>query len=271
MFIVDKQIAEKCSNKELIAENYDETNVGAISYDLTLDEVIVNTTEHDSYNGYVVEPNQTVFVSTKEIVRIPDNYLGIVSEKNSVMREGLVVSAPIYQPGHRTRCFLRVINISSNEITISKGKKIAQILFYQLDNIPNTTYSNRQDASFNDEIKFRGLGNYESEYKKEIKIIEKAEKDLEDKANTIYANVLTFMGIIATIFTLITINFEAFKSQNFSKIEILSLNLTIAFAISVLMGIILIFINKKRKWWTYLIFALVTVGLLLVNIFLCTI
>lgn len=92
---------------------------------------------------------------------------------------------------------------------------------------------------------------------------------MDDKANTIYANVMVFMGIIATIFTLITINFEAFKSQDFSMINIVSMNLSLAFVVFVLAGIILFFVNKKHSPWVYIIFALITISLLAINILLC--
>lgn len=173
MFIVDKQIKEQCSQNKLIVENYREDNVGAVSYDLTVAEIIVNGENQEILNSCELQPNQTVFVATLETIQIPENYIGMVSEKNSVMREGLVVAAPIYQPGHRTKCFLRVTNVSSDLIIISKGKKIAQILFERLADTPEITYSQNPTASFNDEISFKGFGNYESEYKKEIKKIKK--------------------------------------------------------------------------------------------------
>lgn len=273
MFIVDKQIKEFCKEKKLIIDNYNEDNVGAISYDLRVESVIESNNDEDGkeFSSYELYPHQTVFVSTMEIIEIPDDYIGIVAEKNSVMRQGLMIAAPYYQPGHKTKCFIRVTNISSEIITISKGKKIAQILFEQLADKPETTYSQDKNASFNDEMKFKGLGNYESEYKRELKKIQKAEENLDDKVNNIYANVLTFMSIIAAIFSLLTINFEAFRTQEFSRINILSLNLSMAFIISVLMGLILFFLNRKRKKSVYILYAIFVIALLAVNIILCTI
>lgn len=273
MFIVDKQIKQMCDSHKLIIENYTPDNVGAISYDLTIECIVGTDDKGDNveYKSLELYPQQTVFVSTREVICVPDNFVGIVSEKNSVMRQGLVVSAPYYQPGHTTRCFLRVTNISSDIISISKGKKIAQILFDQLSDTPDEPYSQNPDASFNNEISFTGLSNYESEYKKEIKKLKKVEENIDEKANNIYANVLTFMSIIAAVFTLLTINFEAFSKQEFSKMNILSLNLSMAFIISVLMGIILFFINKKRSTITYVLFAIFVIALLAINIFVCAI
>lgn len=272
MFIVDKQIKHLCNEKKLIIENYDEENVGAISYDLRVESIIVPNggEERKEYSSFELYPQQTIFVSTMETIHIPDDYVGIVTEKNSVMRQGLITAAPYYQPGHKTKCFIRVTNISSEIITISKGKKIAQILFEKLAAKPDITYSQDQKASFNNELKFMGFGYYENEYKKELKKIQKAEENLDDKVNNIYANVLTFMSIIAAIFSLLTINFEAFRTQEFSRINILSLNLSMAFIISVLMGLILFFLNRKRKKSVYIVYAIFVIALLAVNIILCT-
>ncbi len=269
MFIVDKRIKEMCNDHKLIIDGYNPDNVGSISYDLTIDDIIVPN-EQVTQKSFELLPNQTVFVSSKETIHVPSNMVGIVSEKNSVMRQGLLVNAPYYQPGHKTKCFIRVTNISSSIITLTSGKKIAQILFSQLSGSPNQIYSDNKNASFNNEMQYTGFGNYESEYKKEIKAIKKAEQDLDEKANSIYANVLTLMGIISAIFAMITINFEAFK-VDFSVLNILSLNLSMAFIISILMGLILLFINKKRAWWVYLVFGIYLVILLVLNIVICCI
>lgn len=273
MYIVDKQIKQMCSQNQLIVENYNADNVGSISYDLRVESIIApnengENTEHTSLELY---PQQTVFVSTMEVIHIPERFIGVVTEKNSVMRQGLMTAAPYYQPGHKTKCFIRVTNISSEIITIHKGKEIAQILFDELSDKPDVTYDRDTTASFNNEMVYKGFGNYESEYKKELKKIQKAEENLDEKANSIYANVLTFMSIIAAIFSLLTINFEAYRDQEFSKLNILSLNLSMAFIISVLMGLILFFINKKKSFWFYLGYAVFVIALLATNIVLCCI
>ncbi len=271
MFIVDNQIKQMCAQGKLIVNDYCEENVGAISYDLRIDSIIepYGDGNNKEYSSFELYPNQTVFVSTMETIQIPETYVGIVTEKNSVMRQGLMIAAPYYQPGHKTKCFIRVTNISSEIITVSKGKKIAQILFDELKEAPNVPYSNNSDASFNNELTFKGLGNYESEYKKELKKIKKAEENLDEKVTNIYANVLTFMSIIAAIFSLLTINFEAFSKQEFSRLNILSLNLSMAFIISVLMGLILFFFNKKKEKYVYIIYIAFVIVLLLVNIAFC--
>ncbi len=61
-----------------------------------------------------------------------------------------MIAAPYYQPGHKTKCFVRATNISSEIITIGRGKKIVRILFEQLADKPEITYSQDKSASLND-------------------------------------------------------------------------------------------------------------------------
>lgn len=269
MFIVDKQIKEMCNQGKLIVENYNPDNVGAISYDLAVDYIRTydeNKKEYLNETSYELYPNKTVFICTEETLKIPENMIGVVKEKNSIMREGLVVDGPCYQPGHKTKCFLRVTNISEHIITIKSGKKIAQIMFDILSGIPDIPYNKQEKASFNDEYQYLGYGKYKKEYSKEIRKINKANDDLDNKIQSIYSNVLVFMGIIAAIFTIVTINFEAFKDKLMTTTGVLSLNLSMAFITSFLVGIISLFTVKKKKWYFYLIYSLLVIALFIANI-----
>lgn len=71
------------------------------------------------------------------------------------------------------------------------------------------------------------------------------EENLDDKETQIYGNVLTFMGILMGIFSIVTLNLEAFAKAKITINYIIVMNLSITLAIEFLMSIILIFINKK--------------------------
>ena len=155
MYIVDKQIKKMCESGLLIAENYNPENVGAVSYDLTVRNIYVENTKKISYD---LEPGKTIFIGTEETLKIPENMIGIVKERNSIMRIGLLVSAPNYQPGICSKCFIRVTNISEKIIKIEKGKKIAQIMFDTLSDVPDIPYNKQSNASFNNEYEYLGKG-----------------------------------------------------------------------------------------------------------------
>lgn len=267
MILVDKNIKALVANGSLIISGYKEENVNGISYDLTADVII------DENSGELIEyrlqPGETVFVRSVEQLSIPLNIMGRVAEKNSRMRQGLQVDGPHYQPGHVTYVFMRVQNISTDIILLSQGMKIAQMIFEELKEIPEVPYSSQANASFQNEKKYIGLGNYQEEYTKKM---EKSQHDIENISQTIYANVLTIMGIIVAIFSLLTINFQAFASVELDFKYIIAMNLTLALCIVLMMGIILIFVNKaknKEFLWLYgIVLVILTIATIVLSFFI---
>ncbi|MBP1889857.1 deoxycytidine triphosphate deaminase [Clostridium moniliforme] len=270
MILIDKQIKKLIKDKELIIDGYDENNVGAISYDLTIDKIIIPDSKNKEINSYDMAPNETVYIRTKEKLKIPYNLMGTIAEKNSVMRMGLEVSGPRYQPGHETYSFLRIHNISHNIIVLKEGKKIAQIIFEQLDGNPEVPYNKNKNASFNNEVKYLGFGKYKDEYSKDIVRYNKVKENLENKESQIYANILTFMGIFVAIFSILTLNYDGFIKKEFPIDYIIKLNLSVGFVITLFMGLILIFINKRKaKMYKFFVatFIIILIILLGINIY----
>lgn len=163
MVLIDKQIKELVNEGKLIVTNYKPENLGGVSYDLTIDNIIA---EDDIADEYVLKPKEFVIVKTNEELYIPENMVGKIEEKNSLLRLGLFVSGPVYQPGHRTYSFLRAYNMSNSEIKLQKDFKIAQIFFEELTGIPDETYDKKANASFNNENKYLRYGKYEEQYNK---------------------------------------------------------------------------------------------------------
>ena len=163
MILVDKEI--KTLAKDIIVTGYKEENVNSVSYDLSINQIVLEDSNKDYYT---LNPNEVVFIKTNEEISMPRNLMGRIGEKNSLMRLGLFVSGPHYFPGHRTFMFLRVMNISCHKIEIKKGDKIAQIFFEQLTQECECDYSMQEGASFNNENQYRGLGNYQNKYSKQI-------------------------------------------------------------------------------------------------------
>lgn len=260
MILVDKNIKTLVTNGSLIVSGYREENVNGISYDLTID-VILDSNGRE-VPEYELEPGDTVFVRSKEKISIPTHILGRVAEKNSRMRQGLQVDGPHYQPGHVTYVFMRVRNISTKIIKLSTDMKIAQMIFEELKDVPEIPYSSQKNASFQGEKEYVGLGNYKAEYEKQTREnVQKAQRDIENVSQTIYANVLTIMGIIVAIFSLLTINFQAFASADISFKYVITMNLTLALCIVLMMGIILIFINKAKNKGFLVVYGIVLVAL----------
>lgn len=207
MILVDKNIKAFASAGQLISDGYNEDHVNSISYDLTIDCIYADPDSSESTRSFELEPGCAVFIKTTEKLNIPKDIMGRIAEKNSRMRQGLKVDGPHYHPGHETYAFLRIQNISSKIILLKSKTAIAQIIFEKLSEVPDMTYDRQPGASFNNEVSYRGLGNYKEEYEKEtVAKIDKAKEDLDSVSNRIYANVLTIMGVLVAVFSLITIN-----------------------------------------------------------------
>lgn len=127
MILVDKDIKARAS--EIFEKGYDENNVKPVSYDVHIKGIIEDDGTVESYR---LRPNEVVFIESEEMIKMPLDLMGRIGEKNSRMRQGLHVAGPHYFPGHKTRLFLRVQNISSAEIRIKKGDSIAQIFLNSL-------------------------------------------------------------------------------------------------------------------------------------------
>ena len=218
-------------------------------------------------DSYTLHPGEFIFVQTREMIHMPKDLIGRIGEKNSRIRQGLSVAGPHYYPGHKTYIYLRIQNITCANITIRENDSIAQIIFEQLESVPEKAYDEQEDASFNDEYQYRGLANYRDEYEARTEELKKANESLEEKENHIYANILTFMGIFVSIFSLIMVNFSNITKGTLTKGFIVPMNLSLGVVIALFMGLILIFLNKaKSKGFliAYIVILIILIIMLLV-------
>lgn len=263
MVLVDKEI--KARSSEIFKNNYHECYVQPISYDIHIDEII---SEKGNVTAFNLQPHEVVMVRCQEEVHVPQDLIIRIENKNSMIRLGLTVTAPIYNPGHTTPIYLRVENVSGNEITIDKEMAIAQMVFEKLPVIPDLTYNQKANASFNNEDQYRGLGKYSEVLEKKRHKIEKERENLENKESSIYANILTMMGIFVSIFSLITVNFSSINQSNFNKDFILTMNLSLGIVITLFMGLILFFLNKPKNKNVFYIFIGILIFLIVVLLYI---
>ena len=78
------------------------------------------------------------------------------------------------------------------------------------------------------------------------------------------------MGIIAALFSLVTINFEAFKSAIIDLKFILTMNLTLCFVVVVYFGLLHIIIKQKKnsKFIFFYIFVLFLIIAATIGVFI---
>lgn len=87
-----------------------------------------------------------------ECIQLPNDLTASILLRNSRIREGLSLDAPLYFPGHGTRLFYRVTNVSGNTISLDRSKGIAQVAFERVDGPVAHPYA----GAFSDELNFNG-------------------------------------------------------------------------------------------------------------------
>lgn len=229
------------------------TNIG---YDLRASGFIHNGTLVDSYD---LEPGDSVFVETEETVCFDHNTCGMINIKNSRLRMGLSLESPVYQPGHETRIYFRLTNLSENTIELVSGGKYALLVFEQLHNEPDAPYT----GTFQREKQYTGLAGYESDYSKEMKLFEKKKVNLENLEKSIYGNIITILTIFIAIFSIINVNFSLAQGSS-SLWRFAAYNLSLTGGISFLAALMEEILHRNnsprhKMWWIPAICFLVVI------------
>ena len=261
--LVDKDIKNRFG--EIFVTPFNPDKLGCISYDVSINKIL-NSPNPDHYS---LQPGDSIMIETEEEFKVPVDLYISVGEKNSLMRTGIQVSGPRYFPGHHSRGYLRVTNLSPNEFELNKGMEIAQFFFDPLDSVPEQPYQNKKTDSFSDETQYKGFGTYDSVYKKSISQIEKATDGLKDLETKMYANMLTLMGIFVAIFSIVTVDFNAMQS-GFSIKNLVILNVSLGAVLLLFLTLIMLIINSpkngKNSTRNYLIVFMVLIILLLLGL-----
>lgn len=250
MLLSDAKIRELINNNVL--QNANEHNIGPVSYDLTTKSFH----SKDSEKSYAdLMPGDSIFVSSEEVIDLPSDLAARVSLRNSRIRQGLTLDAPLYFPGHKTRVFFRVTNISSGEIKLNTTKGIAQLSFETISGTVEKPYH----GAFSDEFDYSGMGNYTDIYKSEMEEIDRREDSLKKMESRIYERVIALFAIFAAIFTLVNINAGSLIG-NASGITIATVNLSIIGGFSALVGLIAIALKAEGIASKIILFAIAIVA-----------
>lgn len=258
--LVDNELRAMCVKGNLL-EDYIPANITSVGYDLVANSFHRSPKETELGSVRLL-PNESVFVGSKEILNMPDDMSAFLALKNSRIRQGLLLTAPIYQPGHRTRIYFRVTNVSSDEIELNKGDQLAMICFERLTARPDTTY----EGTFSDEFEYVGLGEYENTYNKQVKKLSKVKDDLRVLERSIYSNVMVILTVFVAVFSFITTNVNAYLNAISPK-TILLVDCSFLAGLSFMVGLLDLYFHEKESRKTY-IFIGITLALLLLATYL---
>lgn len=158
MLLGDKRIRELIKSGVLCGTNED--RIGPISCDLTTESFYV---DGENRPEVFLMPGESAFVAAVESIHLPNDLAARVFIKNSRLRQGLMLDAPLYFPGHETTVFFRVTNVSTNGIHLDTAKGIAQIAFEEVDGV-----TQQYHGAFDGEKTFRGMGDYSKVYRPDM-------------------------------------------------------------------------------------------------------
>jgi deoxycytidine triphosphate deaminase len=231
-----------------IVKDGKEENFGEVSYDIVIDKIILpdNSKEESLYE---LSPGETVFVKSVEWLELPNNVIGKVSARNSALRQGYAVVTPVYLPGHKTKVFARVTNISGISLDLKEGLSISTIFFEETkEEVPSYA------GQYIDEFKYKDLGS-------SAKFVDKKILSLENIESKIFAQVITIMTIFIGIFSLININTG---DNNVETVALVVKNLVTLSGFSWLVTLETVVL--KRKTSTVILLATLSAILLVITI-----
>lgn len=241
-FLTNGKIAgtELAEAKQTAIAHGDEDCITNIGYDLRAARFAKNGKFFT--DGCELNPGDSVFVESVEAIRFDNNTVGKLALKNSRIRMGFTMDAPTYQPGHTTKIYFRLTNVSNDVLSLVAGDKYAMLMFEQLNTAPDKPYN----GPFEKEFSFNGLGAYKSKYADQIRTIDNKIEDLKSLEKNVYGNMLTILSIFVAIFSLLNVNISL-TSQAASQISFLVFNLATLGAISLLALFLNALINKESK------------------------
>ena len=237
--LTDRQI--RALGEQLIVP-FDEQKVQAIGYDLTsetfyrLDEKEVAFIE--------LHPMESVFVRCKETISLPSNLAAKVVLRNSRIRQGLMLTAPVYYPGHNTPVFFRITNVSASVIELKSGCGLATIMFEALSEDVEKPY----DGTFQQEKQYVGMGSYKDVYKSAMSQASRKIDELKSVEKSIYTNVLALLAIFVGVFSVINVNVSMVSGKEPNLTTIVVWNLCTLGAIAFLISLTRM---SKFSYWGF--------------------
>jgi dCTP deaminase len=136
MTILSGQTIRRLKLLEPMREKYVDRNgcscgLSIAGYDITLD--------HDA----IFESQSFTLVAAAERFIMPDDVIGVVHDKSSLVRKGIAVQNTVIEPGWRGFLTLEVTNHSSTRLSLREGDAIGQVLFHFLDEPAEKPYAGK--------------------------------------------------------------------------------------------------------------------------------
>lgn len=99
-------------------------------------------------------------IATNICVQIPTGYYGQIFERSSAALKGVSISGGVIDSDYRGPIFIICTNVSSTDITISKGMRIAQLVIIPIPQLDVKTTDYFDSDVINEHLGFGSTGLY---------------------------------------------------------------------------------------------------------------
>jgi deoxycytidine triphosphate deaminase len=140
--ITDSQLREAVERQTFIKQGTPRS-VEGMKVDLHMSDRVLKASYRQPINiselgaversSLVVEPGEVVFVLTKEILKLPNTMMAMLSPKRALTHSGiLVLGGFAIDPNYWGVLWFGLYNLSTTSFPITAGKKLIAAMFYQL-------------------------------------------------------------------------------------------------------------------------------------------
>lgn len=138
--IPGQTIRKLCVNEPFMIEPFAErSKFMGLSYGLSFAGYDIRIAQ-----DVTVQQGRTFVVASWERFKMPYDILGEVKDKSTLARVGLKVQNTVIEPGWRGTLAIELtfepIGYGESRIEIKAGMPIAQVVFYRLEELPETAY-----------------------------------------------------------------------------------------------------------------------------------
>jgi len=140
----DGDIRRYLAKGELRIEPFDEANLTPNGYDVTIEEVLVPSSNVRTSRGVAKVPPMTRFaVSTRESVGLGRHVAGQLWLRTTWARRGVLAAFGMIDAGFSGTLTFGALNVASEVLEVPIGERFAQIVFLSLESPSSETYEKR--------------------------------------------------------------------------------------------------------------------------------
>ena len=92
----------------------------------------------------IIPPNSFVLARSLELMRMPPNVTGVVLCKSTYIRAGILIPTTVLEAGWEGIITLEITNVTPLPAKVYANEGIAQILFFEGDELCDTSYADRK-------------------------------------------------------------------------------------------------------------------------------